>query len=627
MSEIYILVDTSGSMKGSVAGYPGKSKLDLVKDSLAKVLRTSHFDKIHLYTFDTQLDEMGTFKTGEEALSEDFFSMGGSTIIWDNIWKVLEKPDHNSQSTVLCITDGVDGGSSLTLEKNADFAESKGINLKIVDIEGKLETNGTGSGTSTSKIVKKISNIETLEEVLDKCVADGKQKEILHFSPVVIPLVQTEASDLGAVIKGVKTAVPYLETMTGLRYYPVPTFIVDEQTRKELIPEQPAVDIKDMPDEHFRHIARIIGLVNRIMNEVVEQDSLKSFKESLLLHFKGKQFSNNFLFLVIERLASSLAIREDNDHPDTRKCLIDIFNLKDQFKDIPDMDPVALFTTLLAATNEWFKAMDPNILRVLEPIKPEFENAYPPINTNIFGLYVSLEERSTLESCTDRKGYWDLKKHSLIEAFGICSKLILAHIDKSEPLKEPYRMISKEIHIYGTYLSQRTWDSSNELFRRFPPFFILENTGIIVISVEKIKERARENADANVDVKRLIEKLIIATTVHEHTHAISYEGVSSRKHKYFRHSDPLREEERRKKVVSECLAEWSELNYYRDDPEVYRIIKAHAQSGDINDWPYAGALILEKNYDNKVESRYRKLINAFRRDRDKAYNQLLRENF
>jgi len=139
MSEIYILVDTSGSMKGSVAGYPGKSKLDLVKDSLAKVLRTSHFDKIHLYTFDTQLDEMGTFKTGEEALSEDFFSMGGSTIIWDNIWKVLEKPDHNSQSTVLCITDGVDGGSSLTLEKNADFAESKGINLKIVDIEGKLE--------------------------------------------------------------------------------------------------------------------------------------------------------------------------------------------------------------------------------------------------------------------------------------------------------------------------------------------------------------------------------------------------------------------------------------------------------------------------------------------------------
>lgn len=119
----------------------------------------------------------------------------------------------------------------------------------------------------------------------------------------------------------------------------------------------------------------------------------------------------------------------------------------------------------------------------------------------------------------------------------------------------------------------------------------------------------------------LQDSIIEATVVHEHIHAITAEGIQGRK---FPSCAPGGGHDGSEEytLVSETLAEWAELNYFRHDDEMYRIILAHAQSGKMPSWPYAGAVVLETLPEHRREAEFKKIMTLLRRDTAKAAKRL-----
>ncbi|WDC83365.1 hypothetical protein PL321_11440 [Caloramator sp. mosi_1] len=82
---------------------------------------------------------------------------------------------------------------------------------------------------------------------------------------------------------------------------------------------------------------------------------------------------------------------------------------------------------------------------------------------------------------------------------------------------------------------------------------------------------------------------------------------------------------KRFKTVSEGLAKWAELNYFRDNKVVYDIIYNHALSGEFPNWPYSAAILMENSYLKLGDMKYKALVEYFRRDYLAAYKLLVSE--
>jgi len=137
MHKLHILIDTSTSMEQRVVPGRSKRKIDLVRNKLTEALQTTIFDQLFLYTFTTELNEIGKFNTVKQALHYKF-PTGGGTIIWDNIVKVLNKINNKDEALIICITDGEDGGSQCNYNSLIDQISDSKVILKIIDLGGKL---------------------------------------------------------------------------------------------------------------------------------------------------------------------------------------------------------------------------------------------------------------------------------------------------------------------------------------------------------------------------------------------------------------------------------------------------------------------------------------------------------
>lgn len=110
--------------------------------------------------------------------------------------------------------------------------------------------------------------------------------------------------------------------------------------------------------------------------------------------------------------------------------------------------------------------------------------------------------------------------------------------------------------------------------------------------------------------------------IHEHAHAIFAEGIGE--HGRASLADMDKDGWKAAKRLNESLAEWAELHFFREDAEMLDIAWEHATSGQYPQWPYQGALVVEKIYQERekrggrgVEA-VRELIREMRRNPKKA---------
>lgn len=136
---------------------------------------------------------------------------------------------------------------------------------------------------------------------------------------------------------------------------------------------------------------------------------------------------------------------------------------------------------------------------------------------------------------------------------------------------------------------------------------------------EQYDQKVDPKTDVVCDQKQLFSKLVTYILIHEHCHGITFEGLGSGDNVSFR---PLQREDNKQEseVVSETLAEWAGLNYFRNDHELYDLIWQHANSGDYPEWPYAGALKLETSPGLlPLSIKFVTLLNYYRSDPAAAY--------
>lgn len=429
-----------------------------------------------------------------------------------------------------------------------------------------------------------------------------------------------------------RMAIPYIENLTKLRYYLVPTYIVDEFTISRMIEATGSAHTNDDRDKD-----------PLLPQDVWEKMVLFIHEVSIWFYRKGDRFSPEPWAKDYFKPLSKL-------RDDTRKYLVFFAEGAKLWLDpirpryyrnrpdhwyIPEIyTPISFIDNCLANYRAIIAIMkkihdhsngiekitfDSDTECLSERMRRELKKVFPKNDFDI------------LMDCIDNKGAWKNDIPSVCHAMEILLPILFAQCEQMRLEKHPGREIIKNLHTFGVYLPpgsqcERIFDllKANKL----PPWLTNPESGKVMICLSRIRKRAEEYSkekalyDQNEDTstQQLFAYLVCATLVHEHTHAAVTEGLSDLTSQLLpRHSGCSNQ---KFEAVNETLAEWSELNFFRDDSFIFDIIRTHASSGHFPVWPYAGALILENMKHSEGRDFFQKLVPAIRTNYIEAYDML-----
>ncbi len=645
MSRITIMVDVSGSMGFPVPGKASR-KIDLVSEQIRKIMEKAGLESVRVFTFANSLKDHGDM-TVDDLLSHEFHISGG-TLMWDNLARVIESLGDDDRGGsgpefLFCITDGEDQGSNRTSQEVIELAERHGVNLKIILI-GLDEVESFDDDIPKENIVQveDISEISDLTvQSLDKTGAakPGTLGEQCFVIPSVLPLAEDTKAYVSVVQEGVSKAIPYIESLTGLRYYPVTTYLVDKATIDALTaikrPEdvESAGNLRKPIEELFRFIYAVALVINR--------DTFKD-ANGLDLNIMRKFYKKGFSIEDADRYRNYAERAWCLDHI-VHNCFDEKpWTLEDYADSVffPEISPKKDFVrNVFDDLNE--------AVNILKRIQRKYRGRVFLSDDYFFSSWGSIQDRDNpdfnlwkglsrtdrqkLERCIEPDGKWKKDIDSILTGFSIAVKLIIPLVRQCLNSKDALIEIIREMDCYGLYVHPSSEENSQ--MRRlltdggFPNWFYPENTGYVLIAPNKIADRVNDlkTDDMDTDARQsLVAGLILATVVHEHTHAATYEGIgqTGRGCSVYNAPAPAPKHQNQHNIVSESIAEWSELNYFRNDDRIYDVILAHASMDEhLRTWPYAGALVLGKAYQelNGSDQFFRILLDRFREDNDVAW--------
>ena len=641
---LVIMIDTSASMNSTVQG-SRERKLDFAKTKLLDTLKGLRFNSIELFTFDVTHHKVGNFENLQEAMERFPIAAQGTSMIWDSIDSVLDINQERKRSALICVTDGDDTGSKKSCRDVVQKSSTSEMNLRIIDLDGNLKDEML-SFDATKENILELADIKNLAADLIRLKGHALPgKDTWEISCPVLPLSPVRDAFLKAVVSGVRMAVPYLDKLMQIRYYPVPTLIVDEKVidnfalNSSTVPEKP--QFKDLV-EIYRFLAAVctslhfgafdcrleLGHHPFLNEEFLSCDSEKVWKIQQVAEDVGGLWP--YLSWCISRKDERGRLQHD------RICIPEIF---------VSGDPLTCCEKNLRALLEILKKIEKThhskLVRVedgpfkcgasvyfLPRIKIREGGDRPDLRT--WNEYLKTESFDELQNCIDAEGMWDKDLRKIITAFEIAIPLAI-WLARSITT----RSIARRIHLCGLYLaaSEVKGQAMERVLRAsgFPSYFNFLNTGLVMICPERIEKMLQESGDDGLGNKsEQLEKLIHAVVVHEHTHAAALEGVN------FSADIPYCSCKKGcgmgYEAVSEGLAEWSELDFSRADKDIFDIIIQkdifdiiiqHVSLGAFPEWPYSGALLIENRFQGDGDyGAYRELLGLFRSDGKRAFDFL-----
>jgi hypothetical protein len=634
---LIIMIDTSASMNNTVQG-SRERKLDFAKTKLLDTLKGLRFDSIELFTFDVTHHKVGDFENLQDAIERFPSAAQGTSMIWDSIDSVLDINQERKRSALICVTDGDDTGSKQSCRDVVQKSSTSEIDLKIIDLDGNLKDEMLSSDATKENILE-FADIKNLAADLIRLKGHAStEKDSWEISCPVLPLSHVRDAFLKAVVSGVRMAVPYLDKLMQIRYYPVPTLIVDEKIIDNF-------DLKtSVPPENpqFHDFIEIYGFLAAVCLSL----HFEAFdcKSSLGHH---PFLNEEFLSCDSEKVGKLWQVAEDVGGLWPYLCWC--MSPKDQRGElqldricIPEIfvpgDPLTCceknLQALLGILKRIQKTHHSKSVRVEERAFKGRKGVYSLLGSEIseggdrpdlqiWRKYLNAESFDKLRNCIDTKGLWDKDLRKIITAFEIAIPL---GIKLARAIAT--RSIARRIHLCGLYLagSERNRQAMERVLQAlgFPTYFNFLNTGLVMICPERIEKMLQESEDDSLGNKsEQLEKLIHAVVVHEHTHAAALEGVNA--------SADIQYCSRKNgcgigyEAVSEGLAEWSELDFSRAYEDIHDIIIQHASLGGFPEWPYSGALLIENRFQKEGDyGAYRKLLDLFRSDGKKAFDFLNR---
>ena len=587
----------------------------------------------------------------QQAQTEGEKPQSPGTLLWDCLDRVAQESEEDEETLVLCITDGEDNGSLKTREDvHTSFGRKPWLKLRIVMISNTPpkaddEQDNLWANVTDNEDFKRVVRSSLRRTV--QCESEGA----LRISIPIIPLVPCTQCELDAIRSAVRRAVPYLERLTTLRYYPVTTYIIDEFTLRQSSPAQLDNVVDKTLDRDLYEIMSFLWAacvsfhITASRNRVTWGNVLKGNDSQMKLRAYAEEVMQNIeKYLLHDRM------------PDTRtanRVCIPELSTGASFAQNSHLNLRAI-GKILGQTASAEPAHELERLHAYLEQESGWKMPCAKPNLESWRRRLTSKEFSRLRSCIDKEGRWRMRSRDIARAFKIGVDVLFPLIRQWRRTNSRYARIIDEIRTYGFYVP--AWGSGSEeqvrkimIERGLPEQLWMPFTGKVFICIERIRHRAAEMAAGDIelenefttqanqkygvegkvpplfDATEWFEKLLDSTIVHEHAHAITTEGVSAGQagKQYCRIPGAQTTEWT---AVSETLAEWAELNFFRNDPVMFEAVALHAGAGPFPAWPYAGALMLEESSFADVTALFRNLLEQFRAKSENAYQMLAQED-
>ena len=531
----------------------------------------------------------------------------GAISFWQDLKTISQIQFHSIPWNLLCVTDGDD----LKYDDHADeFFEEMGriypnTSISIVDLKGSFGRNIHSTGKKAPKAAE-VYTITDADKLIDTIRHKfGQQSSTslqnnplpLNISTAILPLIPVQKDEYNVVTKCLQRAIPYLEQITGLRYYPVTTWLISTSQMEVLRP--PEVKPKGMSSadvsKKFQALFAIVQSFSLNFHTIHKDPRFDDYtpyaRHPETIHeLRGAAECIPMVFdketgINLEGIDQYVRINSFSDSPQTienlRICLQEMVRIwraiaSEKPEDVVHLDHQYFpgYKEREYTTIPYFDFLPTQIQKLVEELLPH--------------------------------GYWNglLKRLcDLFEATIIEWIPLLYRLSRTSSEEGTATFTTRAA---GLYIPE---DSAlSELLDNFavacgyPSVFRLGTGGNVVVDLEGLKEYS-------VDAIRF-EKSLTSLLIHEHAHAVFTEGVN------WKHDVGHIGQTDDALIVNESLAEWMELNYWRHDQEMSRQIWNHAYMGNFPEWKYAGVEFVESRFINKGKRGIQALMISLRKGSD-----------
>lgn len=647
MDNLVLIIDNSFSMDQSISNNGGLTRLELVKRQLDDLLQTNNiYESVSVFTFEHTADLLGSYQNLNEArksISQITCKPIGKTEIEHTLSQVIEQvmfikstDQKDSHFTIICLTDGEDQSLYEREMIIGLYSNLENMFLKIILINDLQKDIVDKPANNTTLEIQQIQDLNNLKNSIMKAsdVITKKTKPLNNVAIPVFPLVECEPNDLEKMRDELLTIVPYLENLTSLRYYPVPTFIVNRFLLEEV--GIFSKELKDDDSDLLSNLSELMEYTSAVeLTYHTRKFDYKNLKfggddspiEAYGLFINREEEYRQWVRCNAEATSSwlhSFIYGKELDYPEpypndknkirnTTECVSSIKEIQYTIKSVlqklnKSEDNIVKIDQGYFDDPKWFinqKRFEKNAICRITPDLKKWEKLLDDSDYKKVLNYV------------DHEGRWKLDIESIFTVYSIALETIYRLLPKARALSSVNSQVIKNRETYGVYLPPEsgTYSKLNKILntQKFPLFFNIDQSGVVLICIEDCKKDCGE-----IENNDLWPDFLSSILVHEHTHAITRQGVAKMEKDNFIEwqGDP-----QKSKIVNEALAEWAELNYCRDRKSLYQVTIEHAASGQLPEWPYAGALALEMEFQKKGEGFFKRLLKMYRSGNEKSYDR------
>jgi len=555
-----------------------------------------------------------------EAISENP-PQGAGTNLFDCSADAAQKFAENYQEhakELFVLTDGDDQSSKIyrSWESLDSILKSLGVKLTVVNV-------GTSSkvipaGTTVTQI-----QIADAASLFKNTAVQSTQVEYVNLSFPIICLDSSVTQEaISAISNRYRQVVPYLENLTGLRYYPVPTVIVDEAAFNKLDKTHNDSEPNFLYNEAFEMLHLIAFFYHDAFgyNKDCKPDY---FIQPFWIDEKGNSQTDcnatNFLgwtrglaegglsHYAREYIKNGVWAESYSIKLNSLNYLKSLELITKTWQIAAEKDPKKIIqsSSCLGEVGISCRSFPQGIVADLAKLI----NIEKYIDPNLWGcgsqgkdwhgrplqkwhIYTNLKQYATMMGGLAEWVKRQVQMRSMIQTDSGNEDLIKA--------RETFIRIARP---YGFY--SRRSDAPNGLPE--PAASLNMRSGIVVLCAKPILEAVNK---MSLTIGNKTADIFGSILAHEHFHAIIEEGLPTRGS---RPSDGA-------KAIEESLAEWVQIDFDRNNPIMKDWCVAHALSGVFPQWPYAGAIFVEKLVGNKKDTQkaVRKIIEKYRKDAETA---------
>ena len=385
--------------------------------------------------------------------------------------------------------------------------------------------------------------------------------------------------------------VPFLEEVTGLRYYPPATYLVDEAIvtglRPAAEPDARGAPADEMPGDEWPELPTEQDVLTEDLDRLLRtfhdhgNREIKSWDEDVR-HVR-EQAEENFARNVRLYLAGRApwVPREYGGR------------LADLAEDFPAYAREYL-QQLLSLVQEDLST--PNTYRVDNQIRTVFELRHPGLHADDFLRTMARPGHD--DTAIDRRYLYELDQ--------TCEEVLRCIGDQPPPAPAP-AYLRLGVPAFGIFLYQDAGRDLGDQAR-----FVPSDTPAVYVcaaAFERLAGQLREGGMPEDAVPARAAALLTATLVHEHMHAALATGLDRDGLAAATASTGLWAAARR---LNEALAAWAQRHFFRDDPEMSSECSRYIAAGYYPAWPYHGADALEAAFTAEGISAIRQAVHMLR---------------